>query len=286
MESPEDELQLNPRTKGSVDHAILEHFYSHLPAAEFDTLRAETLDELPPRIRTYLHQAIDDVFERLDLERPSKSRVLRQIERSLTRRALETFVRHDLLEMLENGYRPEGCEIQFGTQRDGTAGHYPAARLPVPSEEFYYIGKIDRIDRHVSNGRLRVIDYKAGTASAHSQLEADAAQGLKLQLPMYGLAMRSLEKLSSEGIDIQIKPLTKFALNKFGFPLEQQADRLEKLLHSFAGGMLNGYFRATPEEKRCKYCTMTLWCRAKHDEADAAEESTTTAASLLLGPAE
>jgi ATP-dependent helicase/nuclease subunit B len=78
-------------------------------------------------------------------------------------------------------YRPIAFEQRFG-------GDGNPLRITIGDETLYVRGVIDRVDRHVETGKLRVIDYKTGSTGFDP---GGLREGKKLQLPLYALAAQA-----------------------------------------------------------------------------------------------
>jgi len=258
LDDPERELQINHRDKGSIDHRILEHFYSALTDDDYDAARRE-LPLLPDALTKRLHDAVDKEFDRLESEAPPFNRNIRAIERNATKRILRDFVARDLSEMIANDLHPSHFEYKF------VDFVLSAASVPIRIK-----GKIDRIDR--DGARFRIVDYKSGKALRHTDLSKKIDRGVRLQLAMYAMAVAHFFGAQPDDVTGTIKPIVagESKLTSFAFDLADKHDGLQQTLDIFASAILRGRFPAFPNEKdadfnSCKYCAVKLACRTKHD---------------------
>ena len=84
-----------------------------------------------------------------------------------------------VLSEISQGYTPRHFEPRFGMGN-------PSLTLQTEIGKVRLHGYIDRIDES-PDGSLRIIDYKAGSATISSR---DLEDGRRLQLPIYALAAR------------------------------------------------------------------------------------------------
>jgi len=246
VEDPEHELQMNARDKGKVDHGILERFYRDITAegAELDPGLASRIDAL-----------VDDAYDLLEREIPPFNRTMREIERAATRRILRDFLTRDLADLRANGLRPREFEYQCEATVEGIRVR----------------GQIDRID--AGSGRYRVIDYKGGKATRHKDLGKKIDRGVRLQLPLYAIAVA--QHFNAPDVSGAIKPLVfpEVKADKFAFELKEKETAVRATLALFANAIVDGRFPAFPADtdkdfNACKYCPVSHSCRSKHDLAE------------------
>jgi ATP-dependent helicase/DNAse subunit B len=171
--------------RGQVAHTALNRFYAALPR-ELDAERVT-----PENVEAALELAwrcLDDALDsgvRLDLTE------LQEAELRHTLRAdLEGFVRDEAESQV--GFVPRRLEVSFGSERAA-----PELQRGLPlGDDTWLSGKIDRIDVDPFSARGIVQDYKSGK-SAHSA--RDIERELRLQIPLYVLALRDLVGLEPLG---------------------------------------------------------------------------------------
>ena len=272
LDTPERELQINHRDKGSTDHRILEQFYRGVTDSDYEAAR-NSLPVVPPSITTRLEGAIDAEFDRLESEAPPFNRNIRAIERRATKRILRDFVARDLADILATGLVPRHFEYAFGAKyvKRGVHVDHPdsfvvtAANVPLRID-----GKIDRVDS--DGARFRIIDYKSGKALRHQDLGKKIDRGVRLQLAVYAMAIAEFFGLEAENVTAAIRPIVSGEAkpSSFAFELAQKRDVLQQTLDVFADAILRGRFPAFPADNdgdfnACKYCPVNLACRTKHD---------------------
>jgi RecB family exonuclease len=243
VEDPEHELQMNARDKGKVDHGILERFYRQVTAdgVELDPSLAERVDAL-----------VDETYDNLEREMPPFNRTMREIERAATRRILRDFLARDIADLRANGLRPQEFEYQCEAIVEG----------------IHVKGWIDRID--AGAGRYRVIDYKGGKATRHKDLGKKIDRGVRLQLPLYAIAVA--QRFGADDVSGAIKPLVfpEVKADKFAFELREKEAAVRGTIELFANAIVDGRFPAFPADtdkdfNACKYCPVSHSCRTRHD---------------------
>jgi hypothetical protein len=273
IDHPERELQINPRDKGTIDHAILERFYR--ATSEHDLAQAAAaLPQLPRALVSRLETLIDEEFDKAEQQAPPFNRTIRNMERRATKRLLREFLIHDIGDLDAQQLVPRHFEYRFGTKHrndpDRTPDH-PEPFIVNPGRGAVRVeGTIDRID--AGKDRFRIVDYKSGKAGRHANLGDKIDRGVRLQLALYAMAVAEFFETSPEHVSATIKPLVvaDLKLEKFGFALHEKRDALLSTLEIFMRAILAGAFPAFPNENdlefnSCKYCPVNHSCRTKHD---------------------
>lgn len=148
---------------GSIYHLVLERLYEQVPDGD------------PERLRVRLHPVARQVYDEAPNAYGFRPTPLWERQREeltqVLRRTLEGLIE------VAGEYEPAEPELAFGLR-----GEPP---LVLEGEQVLRLrGYIDRVDR-APDGRLRVIDYKAGS----TPISATAlSEGERLQLPLYALA--------------------------------------------------------------------------------------------------
>ncbi|MGZ8867860.1 MAG: PD-(D/E)XK nuclease family protein, partial [Thermoanaerobaculia bacterium] len=270
IDNPDREVQINHREKGIVDHQVLERFYRSVPESEIRD-SARDLPRLTEVLRDRLEQIIDEEFDKLEEKIPAFNRSMRAMERRATKRVLSSFVAADLADMLERDMMPAHFEYKFGQKHKRRAPDHPepfiieTGGVPIRVE-----GTIDRID--IGHGLYRIVDYKSGKALRHEGLGPKIDRGVRLQLPLYAMAVASFFEVPPSAVSGTIKPIarTETSLGKFAFELAETEERLRQTLEIFVNAIISGAFPAFPNEtdkefNSCKYCPVNHSCRTKHD---------------------
>lgn len=171
--------------RGQVVHTALNRFYAMLPR-ELDAERVtpENLDAALVLARRCLDDALESGV-RLDLTDLQAA----ELRHSLLA-DLEGFVRDEAES--EMAFVPRRLEVSFGSERAA-----PELQRGLSlGDDLWLSGKIDRIDVDPFSARGIVQDYKSGKG-AHSA--RDIERELRLQIPLYVLALRDLVGLEPLG---------------------------------------------------------------------------------------
>lgn len=254
VENPEEQLRITALDQGSLVHDVLERW-----------LCALLEDELPPpteswpqaardRLAQLARDACDDAEARGITGHPlfwrqDRQRLLLDFDR---------FVDHDDLRRREGGLTPIGSELPFGMD----AGSDPLA-IHLPGGHTIRVrGRIDRVDRS-ADGTVVVADYKTGRSYRYRDLTVDTplADGTKLQLPIYGLAVRDTHP-DAAGIHTEYWFVSaRGEWNRIGYPLTDEVlVQLRETLQVVADGITSGVFPMRPPEPvwrpwiECEYC--------------------------------
>ena len=265
IDDPEREVQINHREKGIVDHTILERFYRGTSDTEIREAAGD-LPRLSVRLTDRLEQIIDEEFDALEETIPAFNRAMRVMERNATKRILRDFVAADLADLVERDLLPAHFEYRFGMKHKRHTPDHPepfiveSRGIPIRVE-----GTIDRID--IGGGRFRIVDYKSGKALRHEGMAAKIDQGVRLQLPLYAMAVASFFETAAAAVSGTIKPIVRGdkGLDKFAFELADSEPRLRQTLDIFVAAIMSGWFPAFPTDSSCKYCPVNHSCRTKHD---------------------
>ena len=167
-------------------------------------------------------------------------------------------------------------------------------------DELKFIGTIDRIDEHESNGQFDIVDYKSGKIDA-SVKRKQIFDGLSYQLPVYSEAFKVASgkelhhagyytlKKEAEDDSVSFAPVILDYYSFEGekeekYPKDLLLKQSMKNLAELKGRLLNSEYNYTIEpekEEICKYCDYKTICRyndekaaqfIKNPKADTAEE--------------
>lgn len=178
LETPELRLRIDPLSKGTLVHEILEAFVRHR-IADTDVERlAWNADD-----RRRLHEIADGAFATVESRGLTGEPLYWHRDQVLLRRDLDAFLALDTDRRLEGGLRPVDTELAFGLH--GAR----AVRISLPDgREIGIRGSIDLVDE-TPDANLVIVDYKTGKRSPISPKDPHK-NGTKLQLVLYALAAR------------------------------------------------------------------------------------------------
>lgn len=243
VEEPERRFEIDPLTRGSMVHSILEEFIRTALDARhpFDTWTEAD--------HARLQEIAARHFDRAEMEGNTGRAILWRAERVRLAAELDRLLTADAQRLAE-GYRPVAAEMDFSDVAiELPSGHTIRMR-----------GSIDRIDRS-ADGSLAVIDYKTGSASSYAGLsESDPHHhGRQLQLFVYSEAARAEYPDASEvRADYWF---TKDAKQQ-GYPITTAVRGLvTEAIDTIAAGIGAGVFPSHPVDRPvwgwvdCWYCT-------------------------------
>ncbi|MBY6687230.1 PD-(D/E)XK nuclease family protein [Rhodococcus sp. BP-149] len=191
---PDASAQIGALAKGTLIHAILEHYIRTVLDGEEPSL---------DRLLTIADRELVTAQE----SAPGWLPQLWDKDRALIRDDLTVWFAHDAADHA-NGWSPLMVEKTFADSD---------AVITVDGGVVKFNGSIDRVDIH-SDGRVRVTDYKSGQAKYFSKLTSSSPtdSGVKFQLPVYGLFARTL------GTDVVTRYwfiTSKGQFDEVGYPL-------------------------------------------------------------------
>lgn len=262
IEDPDHEIEMERRRRGSVVHRILEKFYATVSEPEIRGSSARR--ELAEPIRARLDEIITRAFEEDSVGHPPFNAVIRGIEHANLRSAIVRFVANDMADLDSEQLVPRGFEMHFGDW--GEEVQSERRTIELGGIEMGIRGSIDRVDRG-ANGRVRVVDYKSGTASHLHKLADKIDEGTALQVPLYALVATEIFDVSDEMVTGLVKPLRpSHPIHEYGFNLGEKRQALEHVLGTFVGRIVDGVFPAWPgNERACDLCPVGDSCRTRHD---------------------
>jgi RecB family exonuclease len=248
---PEELWRIEPTTRGSLVHAILE---------EYVRARVDGAPRSLERLLVIARAHLDDAEAGGLVGR----RLLWRMDRAAIVRDLTRFHAE------EGDTEPVAAELSFGLD-DGDA----VAPVPVALDDgrtVAFRGSADRIDRTAA-GRLMVSDYKTGRQSALNELTRDPVAGGKLlQLPLY--AMAALTRFGGSAPVHARYWLLSAERSAPCYHLvvtpEVQA-RFRAVVGQIADGVENGCFPGVPGPpsyesfRNCAHCDFDRLCPASRD---------------------
>jgi ATP-dependent helicase/DNAse subunit B len=175
----------DPILRGQVVHTALNRFYSSLPRElDAEQVTPDNLDRALELVRRCLDEALESGV-RLDLTELQAAELRQTLILDL-----EGFVRDEAESDLT--FVPRRLEVGFGSDRAA-----PELQRGLDlGDGLRLSGKIDRVDVDPFGARGIVQDYKSGKG-AHSARDID--RELRLQIPLYVLALRDLVGLEPLG---------------------------------------------------------------------------------------
>jgi probable DNA repair protein len=259
-------LGLDASDRGSLVHAVLEHFWAEVKTqaalkAMFDADR-----------EAQLHRSIDIAFAK-DYARPAAG----------WSRAYIDAERQRLLKLLADWLRFEESRSPFAVKhREETVRDVPIGKLRIDI-------RVDRVDTNLNgdkpDGEI-ILDYKTGAATPRDWLgpRPDAPQ-----LPLYAVAakhpdlaaiafasVRPGNLMSFAGYESRQGVLSTKAAKLHASSLSAQVDQWREVLESLADEFHAGNASVSPKHypQTCEYCEQRLLCRLNPStlDPDALEE--------------
>ena len=181
----EEEMpELVPKDRGTILHAVLEHFYKdHLKLFQ----EYLSTPDLRKEITKTIDNIIDEVFEEYEKIISGVASGLKGKQRELIKiMAMQVVeMEADQSRELSSPLSPFKCEWGFG--EDGVADLTIPVKNDIPA---MLHGWIDRIDVDRDKSKFLIVDYKTRTSA--KSVKQEILSGLKLQLPIYVEAVRRL----------------------------------------------------------------------------------------------
>jgi len=252
-------LALEPRARpvegldaaqlGSLYHHIFEQLYQAVAdPADLDQLVAALSGVATPILDA---APTEQQFRPTAWWARTRVEIVENVRRSLT-----------ALDALREGFVPFAYEARFGLES------YPPLVIRDGADSFRLRGLIDRVDR-APDGRVRIIDYKTGGASAFTT--TNVKKGKKLQLPLYALAAHEALDLGNvtDGFywHIRAAEASSFTLAKFA---DKEANLFgpagamhTAVTHAWEAvrGARQGHFVPIPPDDGCPaYCPAAAFC--------------------------
>ena len=242
------DLALEPRTPpqegfdvlvlGSMYHEVLEEVYRRFPAdplAALETVAQEVFDAAPEQYG----------FRPTALWERQKAELTRILAETTTA-LVEAF----------QGYEPLAQEQPFGMR-----GFPPLIIETDDGDELRLRGFIDRLDRDADGG-VRVVDYKAGSTLISPK---EIAEGQRVQLPLYALAVRDAVGLGevSSGFywHVGSAKASSFKLEKFTGGVKGAIQTAVAYIRAYVSGVRQGQFPPRPPAKGCPgHCPAATFC--------------------------
>ena len=264
-EMQDDPWNLAAGDRGKLIHEVLEEFIR--TAAPLDSPSTPW----PASERARLHQLADAKFLNARETGVAPAGILLESEVEMIHNHLDVLLDDDEVMRLETGVVPSagGVEVTFDSLHVERSDAQPVV----------FHGRIDRVDKSPTGGRVRAIDYKTGRARSVAKLSKDPVDGgRRLQLGVYAsaLAQQATDVCAAYWFitDDQATERT----NEIEWNDETE-ERLREVVSAMAEGVENGVFPAVPgpdddkTHKNCRNCPYDPICPVDRSEAWARKSS-------------
>ena len=255
VENPEELLAIPPMELGSLVHDILERWLCDelvhgLPAPE---------DAWSPAARERLFAVADAACREADGRGVTGHPLLWRRDRRRLWHDLERFLDEDAVRRRSEGLVPLAAERPFGMPGTDNA---PLGVDLGDGRTLRLRGRIDRLDR-ATDAAVVVADYKTGSSSRFDDLkpETPLGDGTKLQLPIYGLAVRDADPEATAVRSEYWFVSTKGGWARVGYSVtDEVAETLRAALRTVVDGIEGGVFPQRPPAPgwrpfvECAYC--------------------------------
>jgi ATP-dependent helicase/nuclease subunit B len=265
IDNPEELLHISPLERGSLVHDVLDRWLRQRIAAGAPRSEEAWSQDAVAALATMTHAALDDAEHR----GVTGHQLLWSVDRPRIAADLADFVARDTDRRRRHALVPDATELAFGF-----ASGLPELDIPVGRGRRLRIrGFVDRVDV-ASDGAVYVADYKTGRVSSrYRDLAHDPlGGGLRLQLPIYGLAARQRHggapRVHAEYWFITHEGRGERIVHEL---TDEVHERLRDVLRLIVDGISGGLFPMRPPDKpsygyvRCEYCdpdglgTTDLW---------------------------
>ena len=262
-ERPEEVLEVEPRTAGTVEHRILERFV----ALELDRPPGERIRPGEPWTEAdhaRLDEIATEVFADADATGLTGHPVLWGVDAEAIRRDVHRVLDADDAHRAQHGAVPEAVEHSFGPDTGN-----PVDLQLADGRTLSFKGFIDRIDRTTDGGAM-VLDYKRASPRAYDELGTDPVKrGRLLQLPLYGQAARN-----ALGVD-EVHVGYWFVSHRGGFAQvgyrldDERFARFRQVVEALVAGIEAGDYPARPVDpldgphgaSTCTWCDYQAACQ-------------------------
>ena len=252
---------LDPMTRGSIVHRILEQFMRRFEGEGFGVVSGTTLKE---RLRAQAVESLDSV-------RPAGvPDLLWDVERDQILGMLDKWLEFELMRG-DQGHVPHAAELPFGRFEDGE--RYPGPVIEAGRHRFVLRGVIDRVDLSMDGSRARVIDYKTGSLPGSMEKGKGTAlmSGERVQLAVYRSALQAmrdlgrLHQVEGEFLHIQFSDGTVVPRSFEREEMERAAAKLPVILEVIGDGIEQGSFFARTSgalygDRQCRHCDYARIC--------------------------
>jgi ATP-dependent helicase/DNAse subunit B len=248
--TPEELLQLTPSERGRSIHRILENYGQALK-------QDEILRQTVSAARETMRQAVTDEFAMMSERQIVGHDAFWKLDRSHIEGLLLAFVEKDFEVRETYQSHITAVEETFGTPEP--------VKIELGKRVLDVRGQIDRIDviDATNATKRRIYDYKTGKKVEMKTVDTFTG-GVRLQLPLYALAMRRSpdELVEAAYWNFDGKPITKvLALTT------HTEERLVEVIDTLASGIEEGIFPVYPggsergsNYDNCLFCDFDSIC--------------------------
>jgi hypothetical protein len=256
---------LDPLTKGSIVHEVQARVLRDLKARDALPIDADRLDLALERLDVALEAVVTTYHDRLA---PAIERVWEE-EIAAIRLDLRTWIREAAAAGRQ--WVPELFEFAFGLPRRDD--HHDPGSIADPvlvDGRFLLHGAVDVIERHATNGTLRITDHKTGRSRVRRG--ARISGGTVLQPILYSLVVEKVfEKPVAEARLYFCTTPGNF--ESHGVPIDGDARKLGvEVLEIVDRAIERGHLPAYPAEGSCRWCDFTSVC-GPHEERRVARKA-------------
>ncbi len=255
---PAERDTMDPLTRGSLVHEVLEEFFRLQMSGGRPGIREAWTDADTDAVLDMARQRFEHARSRGETGHDLYAdHDLRIIEADLTQ-----FLVEDTTFRRETGGIPAGVEVDI-----------PEAEIAGVKMR----GRVDRVDRTPDGREAWVIDYKTGSSRDAIKIRDDPLQGgTKLQLPWYLSAAGSAPRATA--LYWYITQLGNFQQARYETTPDRER-RFRETVEAIVAGIGAGVFPAVPGEfeefygafRNCRYCDFRRICSVKRDLAFAAK---------------
>lgn len=255
LENPELRLRIDPLSRGTLVHDVLERFVQERIAAGVSDGRYGWNEA----DRERLHAIASEAFATAHARGQTGEALYWRRDQVLLRRDLDAFLAEDTDRRTEQRLRPVATELGFGLRGARPIG------VPLPDGRVIALrGSIDLVDED-PDGHLFVIDYKTG-AETKISAEDPHLGGTKLQLVLYAIAARrTLDRPDAAVHSAYWHIRAKSGYRRQGYDVTPAVQRtVLAAVRTVVDNINRGVFPQHPEET-----TRTAWVSCAYCDPDA-----------------
>ena len=270
-EQPEEIATISPLDRGSLIHTVLERF---VQAAQKQGTTPQPDQPWTEDHRRLLMGIAEEEFRDVEERGVTGKQLLWEIAQAEILGDLGRFLEEDFDLRHKYGVSPHSVESAFGTSRHQPENSPVQAAVEWSSAEtgtIRFRGVIDRIDVSPSGDAALVLDYKTGGTTEYTNMDKDPVRrGMRLQLPVYGLAAR---QLLGDGVDVLAAYWFVSAKGNFKTrpqkpaPLDEMLEPFADAVGTITDGIGKGLFPANPgkDGANCRYCDFKNLCPTRRE---------------------